>query len=42
MNEKLLFEMSAVEFTDWLNKNKWYVTYVSAIMNEKFKKGSVE
>lgn len=41
MTEKrLIFEMSAIEFIEWLNKNRFYIAFVSAIMNkELYKKG---
>lgn len=43
-NGKLVFEMGAIEFIEWLNENRLYVSYAGAIMNEEFKKlkGDVE
>lgn len=39
MTEKrLVFEMSAIEFIKWLDKNHLYLFYVTAIMNKELKK----
>ena len=35
MTKRLIFEMSAIEFIDWLNENSLYIAYVSAIMNKE-------
>ena len=39
--KRLVFEMSAIEFIEWLNKNSLYLAYVSAIMKKELK-GDVE
>lgn len=42
MTEKrLVFEMGAIEFIEWLNENRLYLAYVTAITNKKLK-GDVE
>ena len=36
MTEKrLIFEMSAIEFVEWLNANRYYIAYVGAIIKEE-------
>ena len=38
MTEKrLIFEMGAIEFMEWLNENSLYLAYVSAIMSKELK-----
>lgn len=42
MTEKqVIFEMSVIDFVEWLNKNSLYLAYVTAIMNKELK-GDVE
>lgn len=33
--ERLIFEMSAIDFVEWLNKNRFYIAFVSAIINKE-------
>lgn len=36
MTEKrLIFVMSAIEFAEWLNKNRYYIAYVGAIIERE-------
>lgn len=36
MTEKrLIFEMSAIDFVEWLNKNRLYIAYVGAIIERE-------
>ena len=38
MTEKrLIFEMGAIKFIEWLNENSLYLAYVDAIMNKELK-----
>ena len=33
--KQLIFEMSAIEFIEWLNKNRLYIAYVGAIIKRE-------
>ena len=35
--KRLIFEIGAIEFIEWLNENSLYLAYVSAIMSEELK-----
>ena len=36
MTEKrLIFEMSAIDFIEWLNENRYYIAYVGAIIEKE-------
>lgn len=37
IEKQLVFEMGAIEFIEWLNKNSLYLAYVTAIMNKELK-----
>lgn len=30
--KRVIFEISAIDFVEWLNKNRLYIAYVGAIM----------
>ncbi len=36
-DKRLIFEMGAIEFVEWLNKNSLYLAVVTAIMNKELK-----